>query len=74
MDKFLTSILQSALVADARLSSHPIVHDVKNPDEITSAFDEISYKKVRLDYSMTTLSIYYLNRFAQNIFYFRVRR
>jgi len=65
MDKFLTSVLHSALVADARLSSHPIVHDVKNPDEITSAFDEISYKKVRLNYSMILL-IYYLIRINPN--------
>ena len=32
---------------DSLMSSHPIVVTVSNPDEITSAFDGISYSKVR---------------------------
>lgn len=46
MDSFLTSTLHSVLVTDAKLSSHPIVQTVDNPDEITAIFDVITYNKV----------------------------
>ncbi|XP_066600502.1 aminopeptidase A isoform X2 [Prorops nasuta] len=45
MDRFLINQLHSVFITDAKLSSHPIVQTVNNPDEITSIFDEISYKK-----------------------------
>ncbi|CAL7934097.1 unnamed protein product [Xylocopa violacea] len=45
MDMFLTEQMHSVFVTDAKLSSHPIVQTVNNPDEITAIFDEISYKK-----------------------------
>ncbi|XP_044586424.1 glutamyl aminopeptidase isoform X2 [Cotesia glomerata] len=45
MDSFLTSTLHSVLVTDAKLSSHPIVQTVDNPDEITAIFDVITYNK-----------------------------
>lgn len=48
MDHFLLNELHPAFVRDAKLSSHPIVQTVKNPDEITAIFDEISYNKVRV--------------------------
>ena len=40
--------LQPILVTDAGLSSHPIVVDVKNPDQINEVFDGISYSKVNI--------------------------
>lgn len=45
MDLFLIDQMHSVFVTDAKLSSHPIVQTVSNPDEITAIFDEISYKK-----------------------------
>lgn len=45
MDLFLIEQMHSVFVTDAKLSSHPIVQTVNNPDEITAIFDEISYKK-----------------------------
>lgn len=38
--------LQRALSADSKVSSHPIIVEVENPDQITSVFDSISYSKV----------------------------
>lgn len=46
MDMFLINEIHTVFVTDAKLSSHPIVQNVSNPDEITAIFDEISYKKV----------------------------
>lgn len=46
MEEFLTDEIHSVFVTDAKLSSHPIVQPVRNSDEITSMFDEISYEKV----------------------------
>lgn len=40
--------MQPVMVTDAGLSSHPIVVDVTNPDDINSVFDSISYEKVVL--------------------------
>ena len=48
MDRFLVDKLHPVLLLDAKLSSHPIVQTVNNPDEITSIFDMISYKKVNI--------------------------
>ncbi|XP_076174900.1 glutamyl aminopeptidase isoform X2 [Ptiloglossa arizonensis] len=45
MDFFLIDQIHSVFVTDAKLSSHPIVQSVSNPDEITAIFDPISYKK-----------------------------
>ncbi|XP_076628645.1 glutamyl aminopeptidase [Colletes latitarsis] len=45
MDFFLIEQMHSVFVTDAKLSTHPIVQTVNNPDEITAIFDEISYKK-----------------------------
>lgn len=36
----------SAFVKDSYESSHPIIAEVNNPNEIQSLFDEISYNKV----------------------------
>lgn len=46
MDLFLIEQMHPVFVTDAKLSTHPIVQTVSNPDEITAIFDEISYKKV----------------------------
>ncbi|XP_029160957.1 glutamyl aminopeptidase-like isoform X2 [Nylanderia fulva] len=45
MEQFSVKVMHKAFMTDAKLSSHPIIHDVQNPDQITSFFDEISYKK-----------------------------
>ncbi|XP_031783197.1 glutamyl aminopeptidase isoform X1 [Nasonia vitripennis] len=45
MDSFLLDELHPAMVTDSKLSSHPIVQTVSNPDEITAIFDVISYQK-----------------------------
>lgn len=46
MDQFLLMNLHPVLILDAALSSHPIVQEVQNPDQITEIFDTISYDKV----------------------------
>ncbi|KAK0091458.1 hypothetical protein PV326_003204 [Microctonus aethiopoides] len=45
MERFLTETLHGVFVTDAKLSSHPIVQAVNNPDEITAIFDVITYSK-----------------------------
>ncbi|XP_043274166.1 glutamyl aminopeptidase-like [Venturia canescens] len=45
MDKFLPDTLHPVLITDSKLSSHPIVQTVSNPDEITAIFDVITYNK-----------------------------
>ena len=50
LDQFVVEDLQPIMVTDADLSSHPIVVDVKNPDQINEVFDGISYSKVCVIY------------------------
>ncbi|XP_028045976.2 glutamyl aminopeptidase [Monomorium pharaonis] len=45
MEEFPVEIVQNVFASDSKLSSHPIVHDVQNADDISSFFDGISYKK-----------------------------
>ncbi|GAB1864921.1 Aminopeptidase [Camponotus japonicus] len=45
MEQFSINVIHKVMITDAKLSSHPIIQNVKNPDEITSFFDEISYQK-----------------------------
>ncbi|XP_011303363.1 glutamyl aminopeptidase isoform X2 [Fopius arisanus] len=45
MDRFLPETLHPVFITDAKLSSHPIVQTVTNPDEITAIFDGITYSK-----------------------------
>ncbi|XP_011878875.1 PREDICTED: glutamyl aminopeptidase-like isoform X2 [Vollenhovia emeryi] len=45
MEEFPVEVMQKVFVSDAKLSSHPIVYDIQNPDDISSFFDGISYKK-----------------------------
>ncbi|XP_033329801.1 glutamyl aminopeptidase [Megalopta genalis] len=45
MDRFPMEQMHTVFVTDAKLSSHPIVQIVSNPDEITAIFDDISYQK-----------------------------
>ena len=52
MNDFLLEALHVAFSADAKLSSHPIVQTVSNPDEITAIFDTITYNKVINSYSI----------------------
>ena len=46
MDQFVTSHVQSSLVSDSHSDSHPISVPVKDPKEVNSIFDAISYDKV----------------------------
>lgn len=46
MEEFPVEVMQKVFVSDSKLSSHPIVHNVQNADDISSFFDGISYKKV----------------------------
>lgn len=45
MEEFLLDQIHSVFITDAKLSTHPIIQTVNNPDEITSIFDDISYRK-----------------------------
>ncbi|XP_011698185.1 PREDICTED: glutamyl aminopeptidase-like isoform X2 [Wasmannia auropunctata] len=45
MEEFPVEVMQKVLNSDSKLSSHPIVHELKNADDISSFFDGISYKK-----------------------------
>jgi len=45
--QFVSQDLTPVLVLDGQQSSHPIVQEVSNPDQITEIFDTISYNKVR---------------------------
>ncbi|XP_072747372.1 aminopeptidase A isoform X2 [Anoplolepis gracilipes] len=45
IEQFSVDVMHKVMITDAKLSSHPIIQTVENPDEITSIFDEISYKK-----------------------------
>ncbi|XP_028402559.1 endoplasmic reticulum aminopeptidase 1-like [Dendronephthya gigantea] len=45
MDQFVISNLQRSMHLDQLANSHPISVVVKNPDEISSLFDDISYHK-----------------------------
>ncbi len=47
-DQFVVDTLLSVLKLDAELSSHPVLQEVSNPDQITEIFDTISYDKVKL--------------------------
>lgn len=46
MDDFVVDNMHSVFITDSTLSSNPIIHEVKNPDEITALFNDIVYKKV----------------------------
>ncbi|KAG5331089.1 AMPE aminopeptidase, partial [Acromyrmex charruanus] len=45
MEEFPVEVMQKVFVPDSKLSSHPIIYNVQNADDITSFFDGISYKK-----------------------------
>ncbi|XP_070159038.1 aminopeptidase A isoform X2 [Polyergus mexicanus] len=45
MEQFTIDVMHKVMITDAKLSSHPIIQNLENPDEITSFFDEISYQK-----------------------------
>lgn len=45
IDQFVVTTLLSILDLDASLSSHPVLQEVSNPDQITEIFDTISYDK-----------------------------
>ncbi|KAG8193296.1 hypothetical protein JTE90_003783 [Oedothorax gibbosus] len=45
MDQFIVSTSQDAMSLDGLESSHPVMTEVHNPEEIDAIFDFISYKK-----------------------------
>lgn len=45
MDQFVVYELQSALSKDASISTHPMTHPVKTPEEINNIFDYVTYGK-----------------------------
>ncbi|EGI70560.1 Glutamyl aminopeptidase [Acromyrmex echinatior] len=74
MEEFPVEVMQKVFVPDSKLSSHPIIYNVQNADDITSFFDGISYKKgasiIRMmenffgsDVFFSAISIY-LNKYA----------
>ena len=46
MDQFIVDDVQSSMVLDSHLNSHPISVEVKDPSQINEIFDTISYDKV----------------------------
>lgn len=59
MEEFPVEVMQKVFAADAKLSSHPIVHNVQNADDISSFFDGISYKKVH-NYTLLIINDFYI--------------
>ncbi|XP_066912412.1 glutamyl aminopeptidase-like isoform X1 [Clytia hemisphaerica] len=45
MDQFIVDDVQSSMVLDSHLNSHPISVEVKDPSQINEIFDTISYDK-----------------------------
>ena len=48
LDQFVITNMQRSMHLDQLANSHPISVVVKNPNEISSLFDDISYHKVSL--------------------------
>lgn len=46
LEQFVTEDVQPVMVVDSVTSSHPIVVNVNNPNQINEVFDSISYSKV----------------------------
>ncbi|XP_020286525.1 glutamyl aminopeptidase-like isoform X2 [Pseudomyrmex gracilis] len=63
MNNFVVEIMHPVLSYDSTKSTHPIIYDVNNPDEITSFFDDISYKKgacvLRMIENFITSDVFY---------------
>lgn len=47
MSQFVTEDVQTVMINDAGVYSHPIIVAVESPDQINEVFDVISYSKVR---------------------------
>jgi len=45
MDQFVVYELHPALSKDASISTHPMTHSVKTPEEINNIFDYVTYGK-----------------------------
>ena len=57
MDQFVVKKLQVAFSEDQSSYSHPISVDVKDPKDIDSMFDSISYEKVWINPSEKVLKL-----------------
>lgn len=66
---FLTDQLQSTMVLDARLSTHPIIVPIAHPDDINAAFDSITYGKV-IVYFLYFAHMLFRRIFANMLLYF----
>lgn len=52
MSQFVTEDVQTVMINDAGVYSHPIIVAVESPDQINEVFDVISYSKVRSSLSL----------------------
>ena len=62
LDQSLLDANQNAMTMDQLTNSHPIMADVKDPAQINSLFDSISYDKV-IDKSLVALLYLVRNEF-----------
>lgn len=46
MEQFSTEDALPVMITDSKVSSHPIIVNVQNPNQINEVFDRISYSKV----------------------------
>ena len=46
MEQFSTEDALPVMITDSKISSHPIIVNVQNPNQINEVFDSISYSKV----------------------------
>ena len=68
MEEFPISIMQNVFVSDSKLSSHPIVYNVQNADDIAAIFDDISYQKVYESNILIIVFIMFTNFFISFIY------
>ena len=62
MDQFIVDDVQSSMVLDSHLNSHPISVEVKDPSQINEIFDTISYDKVFKDIVLLVSHYTYVKR------------
>ena len=68
MEQFPIWIMQNVFVSDSKLSSHPIVYNVHNADDIAAVFDDISYQKVYKSNILIIVFILFTNFFISFIY------
>lgn len=63
MDQFYLDKFQTSMALDQLSNSHPIMAEVKDPAQINSLFDTISYDKVSVDNMFHHISLLSLTPF-----------